>query len=98
MPAVVWPVQETTDPGRKSSYRKLTADKYNVILFVDSNDFSVYPPPPPKNVPIPINIWTEAEECELDLWLNPLSHGGLQDRVHPTLSLRPRLTVCYTVT
>lgn len=95
MPAVVWPVQEATDPGIKSSFRKLTADKYNVILFLDSNDFSVYPP---KSVPIPINIWTETEECELDLWLNLLSHGGLQDRVHPTLSLRPRLSVCYTVT
>lgn len=44
MPSVVWPVQEATDPGIKSSNRKLTADKYNVILFLDSNDFSVYPP------------------------------------------------------
>lgn len=34
MPAVAWPVQETRDPGIKSSFRKLTADNYNVILFL----------------------------------------------------------------
>lgn len=49
-----------------------------------------------KSVLIPINIWTETEECELDLWLNLLSHGGLQDRVYPTLSLRPRQCMLHS--
>lgn len=82
--------QQTRGPGMKSSIKKLAADKYDVVSFLDFLFFIFFIHSPFQSIgqeklTDPLTIpW--AKECGPDLWSNSVSHGGVEDLVDPPLA------------